>query len=208
MNTFNRVVLVLLLLLVMVLCSLILVVPMQSLEIIGQQAEALADLLSRVRPIARLPIGILLALIIDLVGILLIVLEVRRRESRSIKVEQASGGEVTLSVASIADQLKAELSHLPEVVQAKPKVSAKRKGVVVEVDARIEAEAGVPNKAERIVEVIRRTVEQKMGLKLARPPKVNVETVRPASEARRSRRQSVVTPVTDSETGGATEEES
>jgi len=208
MNTFNRVVLVLLLLLVMVLCSFVLIVPIQSLEIIGRQAEALADLLSRVRPIARLPIGILLALIIDLLGILLIVLEVRRRESRSIKVEQASGGEVTLSVASIADQLKAELSHLPEIVQAKPKVSAKRKGVVVEVDARIEAEAGVPNKAERIVEVIRRTVEQKMGLKLARPPKVNVETVRPPSESRRSRRQSVVTPVTESETGGTTEEES
>jgi len=181
MNTFNRVVLVVLLLLAMVFCSLTLVVPLRSLQIISQQAQALADLLGRIRSVVRVPAGILLALIVDLIGILLIVLEVRRSAATAIKVEQASGGEVTLSVASIADQLKAELSQLPEIVQAKPKVSAKRNGVVVEVDARISAHAGVPNKAERIVEAIRKVVETKMGLKLARPPKVNIEAVRSAA---------------------------
>jgi hypothetical protein len=178
MNTFNRVVLVVLLLLAMVLCSLILVVPLRSLQIISQQAQALADLLGRIRSVVRLPGGILLALIVNLIGILLIVLEVRRPKPGAIKVEQASGGEVTLSVASIAEQLKAELSQLPEIVQAKPKVSAKRRGVFVEIDARIAAETGVPNKAERIIEAVRQVVETKMGLRLARPPKVNIEAVR------------------------------
>jgi len=185
MNTFNRVVLVILLLLAMVLCSLMLVVPIRSLQIVSQQAQALADLLARLRTVVRLPAGILLALIVNLIGILLIVLEVRRPAPGGIKVEQASGGEVTLSVASIAEQLKAELNQLPEIVQAKPKVSAKRKGVFVEVDARIAAESGVPNKAERIVEAIRRVVETQMGLKLARPPKVNIEAVRSSAGTRR-----------------------
>jgi uncharacterized alkaline shock family protein YloU len=184
MNTLNRVVVVLLLLFAMVLCSLAFIVPLRTLQTIAQQAGALADMLGRVRPVVRLPVGILLALIVDLVGILFIILEVRRPEVRSINVEQAAGGEVTLSVASIADQLKAELSQLPEIIQAKPKVSAKRKGVVVELDARIAAETEVPDKAERIVETIRRVVEQRMGLKLARPPKVNIEAVRRTSGAR------------------------
>jgi hypothetical protein len=180
MNTFNRMVVVILLLLAMVVCSLALVLPQPTLRTVALQASGWADLLDRVRPVALLPIGILLALIVDLVGILLIILEVRRPAARSISVEQAAGGEVTLSIASIADQLKTEVSQLPDVLQAKPKVSAKRKGVVVEVDARIAADAGLPIKAERIVETVRRVVEQKMGLKLVRPPKVNLEAVRRA----------------------------
>jgi hypothetical protein len=180
MNTFNRVVLVILLLVAIVLCSFVFVVPVQALRLLAMQAGGVADFFARVRPVVRLSVGILLALIVDLVGILLIVLEVRRPASRSISVEQASGGEVTLSIASIADQVKAEVNQLPEVLQAKPRVTAKRKGVVVELDAKIAAEAGVPGKAERIVETVRRVVEEKMGLKLARAPKVNIEAVRQA----------------------------
>jgi len=127
-----------------------------------------------------LPVGILLALIVDLGTILLIVLEVRRPAARSISVEQVSGGEVTLSIASIADQVKAEVNQLPEVLQARPRVTAKRKGVMVALDVKIAAEAGVPGKAEKIVETIRRVVEEKMGLKLAGAPKVNIEAVRQA----------------------------
>jgi hypothetical protein len=180
MNTFNRVVLVILLLAAMVLCSFVLVLPLPTLRTVAFQAGSLADLLDRIRPVALLPIGILLALIVDLVGVLLIILEVRRPAAKSISVEQAGGGEVTLSIASIAERLKIEISQLPDVLQVKPKVSARRKGVVVEIDARIAADSGVPDKAERIVETMRRVVEQKMGLTLARPPKVNIEAVRPA----------------------------
>lgn len=180
MNTLNRVLLVLLVLAVMVVCSFTLVVPLRTLHVIGQQAEALGNAVSRIRAVARLPLGILLAVIVNLVGILLIVVELRRPAAKAVTVEQAGAGEVTLSVASIADQLRAELNRLPEVVQAKPKVSAGRRGVLVEVDARIAAETGVADKAERIVETIRSLVEQRMGLKLARPPKVNIEAVRQA----------------------------
>jgi hypothetical protein len=183
MNTFNRVVLVILLLLGMVLCSLVLVLPVPTLRTIALQADSLADLLDRIRPVALLPIGILLALILDLAAVLLLILEVRRPAAKSIRVEQAAGGQVTLSIASIAEQLKTEVGQLPDVLQAKPRVAARRKGVVVELDARIAAETGVPSKAERIVETVRRVVEQKMGLKLARPPKVNIEAVRPARPA-------------------------
>jgi hypothetical protein len=207
MNTFNRVVLVILVLAAMVLCSLVLVLPLPTLRSISFQARNLADLLDRVRPVALLPIGILLALIVDLIGVLLIILEVRRPAAKSISVEQAGGGEVTLSIASIADQLKTEISQLPGVLQARPKVSAKRKGVVVELDAKIAAETGVPDKAERIVEAMRRVVEQKMGLKLVRPPKVNIEAVRPARPATATQDTAFTTPES-SQAGGPANTES
>ncbi len=208
MNTVNRVIIVLLLLLVMAVCSFTLIVPLQTLQIIAQQAEALGDAVARIRSVARLPLGILVATILNLVGILFIVLEVRRPEAKAVTVKQTGGGEVTLSVASIADQLKAELNGLPEVVQAQPKISARRKGVVVEVDARIAADTGVPEKAEKIVEVIRHLVEQRMGLKLARPPKVNIEAVRQAASGRGSTEESPSAPAEAWESAPVTEEES
>lgn len=187
MNTFNRIVLVVLVLVAMVLCSLTLVVPLATLQTVARGAEELAEVLTRIRAVVRLPAGILLALIVNLIGILFIVLEVRRPAAKAIRVEQTTGGHVTLSVASIADQVKAELGQLPEILQVKPKVSSGRKGVLVEVDARIAAEERVPDKADRIVAAIERVVEEKMGLKMARPPKVNIEAVRAGSGTSRAR---------------------
>ena len=179
MNTVNRVVLVILLLAVMVMCSFVLVLPVETLQTVGQLSRELADEIARIRPVARLPVGILLALIVNVVALVLIILEGGRRAPTSIKVEQVTGGEATLAVSSIADQLKVEVKQLPGVMQAKPRVSARRKGVVIEIDAKIAAQTGVRGEAEKIVETARRVVEEKMGLKLARPPKVNIEAVRP-----------------------------
>lgn len=179
MNTVNRVVLVILLLAVMVVCSFVLVLPVETLRTVAQLSRALADSLGLVRPVVRLPVGILLAVVVNVVAMVLIILEVGRRAPTSIKVEQVTGGEATLGVSSIADQLRAEVKQLPGVMQVKPKVSARRKGVVIEIDAKIAAESGVHGEAEKIVETARRVVEEKMGLRLARPPKVNIEAVRP-----------------------------
>ncbi|MGD2164814.1 MAG: alkaline shock response membrane anchor protein AmaP [Anaerolineae bacterium] len=208
MNTFNRVVLVVLLLAVMGVCSLILILPLRTLWTVAQQANALARWLELVRPVVRLPAGILLALIVDLVGILFIVLEVRRPPAKSINVEQASGGEVTLSVASIADQLQVGLSQLPGIMQVKPKVSAKRKGVMVELDARISADAGVPDMAEKMVEKIQHVIEEKMGLNLARPAKVNIEAVRDKAGQRPPAEAPAPVAVASSEPQDKTEGES
>jgi hypothetical protein len=206
MNTFNRVVLVILLLLGMVICSLVLVLPLPTLRLIALQAGGLSEFLGRVNPYVLLPIGILLALIVDLIGILLIILEVRRPAATAISVEQAAGGKVMLSIASISDQLKTEVSKLPDVLQVKPRVAAKRSGVLVELDTKIAAEAGVPSKAERIVETVRLVVEQKMGLKLVRPPKVNIDAVRRARPAPATEKVTF-TPPSTSEPGAMVDAE-
>lgn len=208
MNTLNRIIVVLMLLVVMAVCSLTLIVPLQTLRVVAQQAELLGNAVARIRAAARLPLGILLAVIVNLVGVLLIILELRRSAAKTVTVEQSGGGEVTLSLASIADQLKAELDGLPEVVHVKPKVSAHRKGVVVEVDARIAAETGVSDKAERILETIRRQVEQKMGLKLARPPKVNLEAMRRARDVPEEPEEPAPAPATTPEPTPMPDEES
>lgn len=177
MNTVNRVVIVVLLLIAMVLCSLSFVVPMRVLTMVSQQSAGLVDFLDRVRPVVRLPLGILFALTADLVLLLLVFLEMRRPRRKAIRVQQTTGGEVMMSVDSIAERLNYEIDRLPGVLRSKTFVSSKRGGVVVELDVKMAADSNIPQKAERIVDAAREVVEETMGLKLARPPKVSLRAV-------------------------------
>jgi len=122
-------------------------------------------------------LGVLFALAVDIVLILIIIVEVRRSTPKAIRVEKIAGGEVMISTASIADRLEYETDQLAGVLRVKAKVSAKRRGVLIELDVQTAAEINVPEQADRIVETARAVVEDKMGLKLARPPKVNLRAV-------------------------------
>jgi hypothetical protein len=177
MNVVNRVVMVVLLLVVMALCTLVLVIPVPVLQVIEQQSGFLSDTLDGQPVYVLLPIGILLALVLDVVCALLIFFEVRRSPRRAIRVEKAAGGEVLVSITSIADRVKYESNQLAGVLQTKPRVSGKRSGVVVELDVETSTGISIPEKAGEIVEVTRRVVEDDMGLKLAGPPKVNLRVV-------------------------------
>lgn len=177
MNAVNRVLVVILLLIAIPLCTMLLVLPVPVLEAVGGQLTALVDFLNRLQWYVRVPLGILFALTLDVIFILLIILEVRRPTPKAIRVEQTTGGEVLISVTSIADRLQYEIDQLSSVLRSRAKVSGKRGGVVVELDVETAAGIDVPQKAEQIVETARQVVEEKMGLKLARPPKVNLRAV-------------------------------
>lgn len=195
MNTFNRVVIVILLLIAIVACTISSVLPIRTVDTLSRQLDGLADFFERLRPIIRIPLGILVALTLDVVFVLLIILEIRRRAPKSIQVEQTSGGEVKISVASIADRLNYEVDQLPGVLRSKSSVAAKRGGVTVELDVEMAAKLDVPQKAEQIVETARRVVEETMGLKLSQPPKVNLRAVPHPKEPKKKQ---VPTPDQDS----------
>jgi hypothetical protein len=182
MNVLNRLVIVILLVTVMVLGTVLLVAPVPILNWASawltyairyfEMTEAYS-----VARIWQQALGILFAVVLNIILLLLIIVEVRRPRRKAIRVEKSSGGEVMISVASIADQLRYEIDQLAGVIRVRPKVSAKRRGVVVELDVRTAAGIDVPERAERIVETARLVVEERMGLRLARPPKVSLRAV-------------------------------
>jgi hypothetical protein len=176
-NVLNRVLMVLMLLVAMVLCSVVLVFPVPVLNAVAEQAAYLVDLLSGLEWYVSLAIGTVLALVIDAFLAFLIALEVRRPSRKAIRVEKAAGGEVLIGVASIADRIRYEVDQLPGVLRTKPKVSGKRAGVIVELDVEGATTINVPEEAEQIVRVVQRAVEEDMGLKLARVPKVNLRVL-------------------------------
>ncbi|MBN1977271.1 MAG: hypothetical protein JW918_07710, partial [Anaerolineae bacterium] len=121
--------------------------------------------------------GVILALVVDFILVLLIIMEMRPPKVKFIRVEKAAGGEVQVSVASIVDRLRHEVDALPGVLKVSPHVSGRRGGVAVKLDVDIAAGLDVPVQAGQIVETVRQAVEEKMGLKMAKSPKVDLRTV-------------------------------
>jgi len=177
MNTFNRVLLVVLLLAAILLCTLTLVFPVSVLQTVGVNARAWAERLSTMTVTLRLVLGILAALVLNIVLIVFIILELRRPKPKAIEVEQLAGGQVMVNVGSVADRLRYEVDLLPGVLQTKPRVMSKKGGVVVELDVEAAAGINVAESAVPIVDLVQDVIENKLGLRLARPPKVQLHTV-------------------------------
>jgi hypothetical protein len=197
MNTFNRIVMVVSLVVLTVLCCALSVgarwiVP-PAAEQMTMWAEALED--------ADLPttvaMGAAIGLAPVLVLVLLLVLEVRPRRRRFIRAEKTTGGQVEVSIASIADRLRHEVNALPGVLSVKPRVWGRRRGVEVRLDVDMSAGLDVPPQAEQIVETVRQVVEERMGLKMATLPKVQVRTVPYPRGAVVKRRPSEPEPVVE-----------
>jgi hypothetical protein len=184
MNKTNRILIILVLLVIMALCTVTLVFPVRTLTSAARQLSGLAASIARLGVpfrdsgwFVRAAVGALFAVTLDIICVLLIIAEFRWPTPRFIRAEKTTGGEVRVSIASIADRLKYEVDQLSSVLRCKPKVSARRGGVVLELDVEAAAGIDVPAKAEQIVETVRAVIEEGMGLKLARPPKVNLRTV-------------------------------
>ncbi len=184
MNKVNRVVIIVALLVIMALCTVTLLFPVRVLNSMAQRLGGLADYIAGLgRPFrdsgwfVRVAVCVLFVLTVDIIGVLLVIAETRWPAPRFIRAEKTTGGEVRVSVSSIAERLKYEIDQIAGVLHCKPKVSARRGGVVVELDVETAAGIDVPANVEQIVETARQVVEEKMGLKLARPPAINLRTV-------------------------------
>lgn len=175
MNTFNRVVIVVLLLVLIPLVSMVFVIPHVILSDAGIWLTSMGEQLWAMSPWMRLGGGILLALLFDLLAIFVIYLEVRRGRKRFIRVQEISGGMATLSIESIVQQLQYRLDPLANVVEVKSTVKAKGNKVDAAVDVTVAPGSNVPEMAARLVEVTRRALTEDLGLQVAHDPQVRMK---------------------------------
>jgi hypothetical protein len=175
MNVFNRVVMVLLILALLVIITAFLLFP----DYFILQLTWIADQLDRVRGDLTLNWRLILigiAVAADLILLFLLVLELRRSKPKAVRVQQVEGGQAEVTVDSIQNRLAFYIDSLEEVVSARPKVEIKGDRVRVAVDVRTAATVAVPAKAREVVEVIQMVITETMGLKLLGEPKVNIRT--------------------------------
>jgi hypothetical protein len=174
MNKFNRVVVILLLLATIVVMTVVLVVPRPVIEALQRWLQNLDSSLGLVTQPLLLIVGVILALLVDIICAVLLWLEVRRRRPGAIRVQRISGGEARLTVDSIARRLEYDVGQLDGIISIKPNILGRRGGVEVEFDLETSPEVDVPTKTEEVCQVTKEAVEDKMGLTL-RKVKVNIK---------------------------------
>ena len=193
MNTFNRVVMVILLLVLLPLVSVLFVIPHVILPDVGTWMTNLGHQLLSLQPWLRLGGGILLALLFDALAIFLIVMELRRPRRKFIRVQELSGGTATLSVESIVEQLQYRLDPLPNVIKVEPAVRAKGNKVAAVVDVTVAPGVNVPAMAARLVDTVKEALTEDLGLQVAGVPQVRIKVAQPP-EGKAPRSQPPVPP--------------
>jgi uncharacterized alkaline shock family protein YloU len=178
MNVFNRLVVIILLVVSMIVVPVVLVlVPARPdvVAIIGQQSLGRLMAMSAQNQIRFIIVGVSLAVLTFVVCGLLLWLELRRPHGRAVKVQEVSGDEAKVTTDSIARRLEYNIDQLAQVISVKPKIMSKGKGVHVRLNVETAPEVDVPAKTEEISEVAREVIEERMGLKLAGKLEINIK---------------------------------
>ena len=178
MNVFNRVVMVVLLVVGMIILPVVLVlVPARPdiVTIIGQQGLMRLMAIGEQNQFLFIVGGASLAVLTFVVCGLLLWLELRRPYGKAVRVQKVSGGEAKVTTDSIARRLEYNIDQLAEVISVKPKVMARGKGVHVQLNVETGPEINVPAKTEEISKVAREVIEERMGLKLAGKLEISIK---------------------------------
>lgn len=99
-----------------------------------------------------------------LVSLLILVGEFGPQQPASIPLAGVAGGGATVSVDTITERIKGEVEQLPGVRMARPRVRTGRGGVTVALEVRSEPDVHLPTKADEVVQVVRRAVEDRLGV--------------------------------------------
>ncbi len=169
MHIFNRILVILGLLLVMVMSAIVFIAPAPFFTIFItflQQTDASLTALTGSSLILRWAGGFIFTLLVWAICVALLWLEVRRPRSRTIVVQKVSGGLAELTGDSIISRLEYNLDQLAEIINARATVRSGRKGVRIDLAVETSPEVEVPSKSEQIQQVTRDIVESQMGLQL------------------------------------------
>jgi len=176
MNTFNRVVVVISALVLMVVVTFVCILPETVLGQVGEWLMKWADYFGQMRyPWLRVAVGLLLAVLFDALMALLIFFELRPRRKRLIRVQQIAGGMVTINDASIVQQIEYKLDPIPGIINVKPEIQAKRDKVQAVVHVDVAAGTNVPSMAANLVDKIKSVLMEDLGLQIYGQPEVRIK---------------------------------
>ena len=161
MDIFNRVVVILVLVLLVAALVWALLQPLFFVEVLQQAGEGLKEIVY-----SNYLLYLAVAAVLLLIAVVFLWLELRRRTRKTVRVHQVSSGEVDLSVASIGQSLEYFVNGLEGVIRVKPKIVSKGKAVDVILNVETRPDVDVPSKTNEICDVARDVVEGRLGLQL------------------------------------------
>ena len=136
---------------------------------LGNFLRGHTDTLSRVVFSLALAILVLLAL-----ALIIAELAPSPTQGGTVRVSNVKAGQAMLGTDVVAQRLERDLLALDHVNDAKAKVQGRGKGVDVGLDLGVDPDVNLAEVSEKAAAVVRDSVENRMGIALHAPPKVNL----------------------------------
>ncbi len=175
MNVFNRILSVLFMLIVAVGGAVALIAPAATLQMAQQLANFGHNLLGELPAGLRLVARIAMAGLFSLFMAVLLWLELRRPQAKSVEVQRAQGGKIKLTTSDIQRRIGESVSAVDGVRSTKVFVDARNKSVAARVEVVTEPGFEPVSKGEEIAESTRAIIEDQLGLKMFAKPHVTVQ---------------------------------
>jgi hypothetical protein len=173
----NKIIVVILLVLALPIVTLTATMPSISQALFQQAVKGLDFNLSRLTSLDASQQLTVYAITtgVDIIILILLYAQLRHPRRDQARIRMVGGGLAEISFQAIGQHLKDEVTLLPEVMEAKTRVTAARRRVKILLDVAISPNTeNLPNTASAIIAVVRETIEQKMGLTLAGKPRIRI----------------------------------
>ncbi len=108
-------------------------------------------------------VGICAGLIMFMSFLLARLIYGKRQMERTIAFENPSGG-VTVSLTALEDLIRRLIVQVPEIKEIRPYMVAHRKGLEVDIKLVLQHEANIPELTARFQDLVRRKIEEAIGL--------------------------------------------
>ncbi|MBC7333149.1 MAG: alkaline shock response membrane anchor protein AmaP [Actinobacteria bacterium] len=162
MNIFNRIVMVLLLICVAVFSIVSIVNIFANLF---EWADVLDRILNRLAGV-NAAVGILILLGILLISIALLFLQFYRKKIKIASILEDQSGRVSITLKTISQEIKGALKDAEYISDLKVKVNARQDGIIIDMFAKINKEANIPEKMQEIRTLAQDFASKKLGFRV------------------------------------------
>ncbi|MBL7069774.1 MAG: alkaline shock response membrane anchor protein AmaP [Candidatus Omnitrophica bacterium] len=121
------------------------------------------------------------------VSLLIIQIAIGRMEREKIIAFENPDGQVTVSLAAIEDFMRRLARQVPEIKELRPKVTATKKGIIVDAKVTLYSEISIPNITEKIQSIVKNRVQDMLGIEEAIIVKVHINKLAQREEPKKKK---------------------
>jgi hypothetical protein len=136
------------------------------------------------------------AVAIAMMSLTVLVIELYPRAGGQARVTDLRVGDAVLSTTAIGQRVEEAVNLVPSVADVRATVKAKRKGVVVNLDLHVDPEANLAAVIDEASEAARTVLTEKVHVALAEPPRTRIHYRELRLRGRPPRRPTVTTEPT------------
>jgi hypothetical protein len=113
-------------------------------------------------------------IVVALLALVVVIAELTPPRAERVPVRDVRAGDALLSTDAIAQRLQQEVSVVPHVTQTKATVTARGKGVEVDLELHVDPDTNLALTSEEACRAVENLLTNRLSVEMARPPRLNL----------------------------------